>query len=151
MGERLILTGETIRSREVACAVGGAAVATCVECPAAFNCPILQLRQRSQEVVMPPDKQLISNRYDNDGGGMTEAAKQMILPMFEPDSALKAKENEQAAARQAAIEKAVRTRMNQSASIPQKKPNQLPAKRTYLELLMDSVVEFVIADSVRQQ
>lgn len=117
MSERFATTGEMAGSREAACAVGGVAVANCVECPASLSCPILQLKQRSEEVVLPvKEQQRVDNWYDNDGGG-TSVIKQPVAPVVTPNIPPRTKDKEYAAAKQAEIEKAARARMNQSATI----------------------------------
>lgn len=153
IGEGLALVGgETARDREAVCMVGGAAVGNCVECPVVLSCPILQLKQRSEEVA-PTTTELPADdgQYNSDGGGVTDITKQPTLPAAASNIVPKVQERGRATVRQLAVEKAAQARMNQHTTVPQKKPNQPPTKRTYLELLMDSVVEFVVADSIRKR
>jgi len=73
MSERLAATPETAEERRADCvAMGSRAVSNCVECPAAVSCPILQLKQLSEEMVTasPTDTEPSSSTVAyGDGGG----------------------------------------------------------------------------------
>ena len=81
MSERMAAKIETVADRTAACAsLGSRAVGNCIECPAAIGCPILQLKQRSQEMVtatVTPDSQSADVSSVYGGGGDFTA-----LPQF---------------------------------------------------------------------
>jgi len=156
MSERLAATPETAEERRADCvAMGSRAVSNCVECPAAVSCPILQLKQLSEEMVTasPTDTEPSSSTVaygDGGGDGGSQLKYNPVTVSRDMPPQPHVREQELAKKKREAVEKAMRERLYQQSNVPQQS-GQAVQHRTFLELLMDGVTELVLASSVRQK
>lgn len=157
MSERMAAKIETVADRTAACAsLGSRAVGNCIECPAAIGCPILQLKQRSQEMVtatVTPDSQSadVSSVYGG-GGDFTALPQFATIPTAPKPTKLdivRQREAAAAAKKQKATEQAMQERLRQAPKVPQ--PGRKVQPPSYLSLLLDSVTDLVVAISQEQK
>lgn len=158
MSERLATTAEAIEGRRADCAaMGSRAVGNCVECPAAVSCPILQLKQLSENMVTasPEDTEPSGDTATySDGGdsdGMSQSKNKAVTIPHNLPPRPHMREQELTVKKREATEKAMRERLHRQSNVPQRQLGQDVRHRTFLELLMDGVTELVLANSVRQK
>ena len=156
MSERLASKVETAADRTAACAsLGSRAVGNCVECPAAIGCPILQLKQRSQEMVTAtaaPNSQSADISAYGGGGDFTTLPQFATAPVAPKPTKLdivRQREAAAAAKKQKATEQAMRERLRQAPKVSQ--PGRKVQPPSYLSLLLDSVTDLVVAISQEQK
>lgn len=156
MSERFVATIETAEERKAACAaMGSRAVGNCIGCPAAVSCPILQLKQLSQEMVTASPKDTessIGGDIYNDGGcdGNYSLKNMTATTQIKPlQQGVHAQEKQIMKKRTA--EQAMYERLRQQSHVPQQQPGKEVQRKTFLELLMDGVTELVLAGSTHQK
>ena len=158
-GEQLAIKERDKDQQAICSSIGGQAIADCMtKCSPEViaSCPLMALKQRQSELVTasPRDvKPAASDAGYIDGGGGADVQRprpQVTVPQNIPP---KPDIQEQRAAKErAAAEQAMRERLRRLSHVPQRQPSGQALKhRTFLELLLDGVIELVVADSLRQK